>query len=298
MKKPLPFGKFVLLDRINVGGMAEVFLAKAFGGEGVRPHPRDQEDPPDHGGGRGVHHHVHRRGADRGSAQPREHRPDLRAGQASTSTTSSRWSTCRASDLRSMLEPAQEAASKPIPMPMAVFIARKHLRGARLRPPEEGRPGQGHCDIVHRDVSPQNVLVSYEGEVKVIDFGIAKAAERSARRPRPASSRASSATCRPSRCAACRIDRRSRPLRPRRDALRDADRRAALRGRERLLHAREGAQCRGAAAARVQRRDSRGARGRRAEGVRPRAGGALPVGRRDGRGPGAPALGGRSGLQR
>ncbi len=34
MKKPIPFGKYYLLDRINVGGMAEVFRAKAFGVEG------------------------------------------------------------------------------------------------------------------------------------------------------------------------------------------------------------------------------------------------------------------------
>src|SRR5580692_7827411 len=34
MKKPVQFGKYLLLDRINVGGMAEVFKAKAFGVEG------------------------------------------------------------------------------------------------------------------------------------------------------------------------------------------------------------------------------------------------------------------------
>ena len=34
MSKPIPFGKYFLLDRINAGGMAEVFRAKAFGVEG------------------------------------------------------------------------------------------------------------------------------------------------------------------------------------------------------------------------------------------------------------------------
>src|SRR6476619_1693531 len=34
LKKPVQFGKYYLLDRINVGGMAEVFRAKAYGVEG------------------------------------------------------------------------------------------------------------------------------------------------------------------------------------------------------------------------------------------------------------------------
>ena len=34
---------------------------------------------------------------------------------------------------------------------------------------------------MHRDVSPQNVLVSFDGDVKIIDFGIAKAAGKLAR---------------------------------------------------------------------------------------------------------------------
>src|SRR5882724_768242 len=67
-----------------------------------------------------------------------------------------------------------------MPVPMACFSIAKVLEGLdyahRKRDPL-GRP----LEIVHRDCSPQNVLVSYEGEVKVIDFGIAKATSRNAR---------------------------------------------------------------------------------------------------------------------
>src|SRR3979411_3470002 len=37
MRQPVQFGKYLLLDRIAVGGMAEVFAAKAFGAEGFQP---------------------------------------------------------------------------------------------------------------------------------------------------------------------------------------------------------------------------------------------------------------------
>src|SRR5690348_322979 len=69
---------------------------------------------------------------------------------------------------------------QPMPIPMACFTIAKVLEGLdyahRKRDPL-GRP----LEIVHRDCSPQNVLVSYEGEVKVIDFGIAKATSRNSR---------------------------------------------------------------------------------------------------------------------
>jgi serine/threonine protein kinase len=69
---------------------------------------------------------------------------------------------------------------QPIPITLACFVIAKVLEGLdyahRKRDPL-GRP----LEIVHRDCSPQNVLVSYEGEVKVIDFGIAKATSRNSR---------------------------------------------------------------------------------------------------------------------
>src|SRR5258707_13105433 len=69
---------------------------------------------------------------------------------------------------------------QPMPVSMACYSIAKVLEGLdyahRKRDPL-GRP----LEIVHRDCSPQNVLVSYEGEVKVIDFGIAKATSRNSR---------------------------------------------------------------------------------------------------------------------
>ena len=61
-----------------------------------------------------------------------------------------------------------------IPIDLAVFIVSRVCRGlshAHQKCDETGRP----LGIVHRDVNPRNIILAYEGDVKLTDFGIAKA---------------------------------------------------------------------------------------------------------------------------
>jgi serine/threonine-protein kinase len=78
-------------------------------------------------------------------------------------------------DFNDLLRRCSQARVR-FPFELGLHVVREALRGldyAHRRVDDEGRP----LGLVHRDVSPSNLLVSFEGEVKVCDFGIARATE-------------------------------------------------------------------------------------------------------------------------
>jgi serine/threonine-protein kinase len=67
----------------------------------------------------------------------------------------------------------------------------------------------GALHVVHRDVSPANVLVGFDGQVRIIDFGIAQAAHRRAERGAPGILRGKFAYMSPEMVRGLPVDRRS-----------------------------------------------------------------------------------------
>jgi tRNA A-37 threonylcarbamoyl transferase component Bud32 len=102
---------------------------------------------------------------------------------------------------------AATLARRPLSLEVAIGVIAEAAAGlhyAHERHGEDGRP----LEIVHRDISPSNILVSYEGAVKVADFGIAKWNERETE-TRTGGLKGKIAYMSPEQCRSAKMDRRS-----------------------------------------------------------------------------------------
>jgi serine/threonine protein kinase len=174
--EPSPnYGPYRLLERVAVGGMAEVFKAKRTGVEGfekvvavkrILPHLSDNKEFVDM--------FINEAKVVAGLTHPSVVQIyDLGRIERSYYIA---MEYVHGRDLRSIQKRAKERGLK-IPMDLAAMIVSRvcsALEYAHRKKDDRGRP----MKIVHRDVSPQNILIAFEGEVKLTDFGIAKAATK------------------------------------------------------------------------------------------------------------------------
>ena len=175
MLQPLQFGKYLLLERIAVGGMAEVFVAKAFGVEGFERLLAIKKILPT----MGEDNEFNTMFVDEARIAVQLAHANivqvLELGKVDDNLFIA-MEYISGRDVRQLLERFRKRG-RPMPIPQACTIVAKvceALDYAHRKRDARGTP----LGIVHRDVSPQNVLVSFEGDVKLIDFGIAKAESR------------------------------------------------------------------------------------------------------------------------
>lgn len=167
------FGKYVLLEKIAVGGMAEVYLAKSAVANGLNKFVALKRILPQY--------------------SSNEEFVDMFKEEAKVAINLNHGNIVSIYDfgvekkqfylvmefmegrnLRQIINELKKN-NKSFSIEQAIFMIKEVAAGLdhahRCVDANSGRP----LNITHRDMSPQNIMISFEGEVKVIDFGIAKA---------------------------------------------------------------------------------------------------------------------------
>jgi eukaryotic-like serine/threonine-protein kinase len=170
---PKRLADFEIVRRLGAGGMAEVFLAKKRGAEGTFKLLVVKRILPAYGASRRFRTMF----GEEAQLATRLNHPNIvqvydfqdygEEGQLLS------MEFVEGPDLKRLVRAAQGANQRISPFIAAYIVAEvaKGLHYAHERKDEAGRA----LDIVHRDVSPQNILLSFDGAVKIADFGIASA---------------------------------------------------------------------------------------------------------------------------
>ena len=173
---PRRFGKYLLLDRIGRGGMAEVFRAKTFGAAGFVKESAIKKILS--------------------SLLDDDQFVRMFVDEAKLTAYLTHPNIVQVLDLgeidghlfiameyvagKDLLDVLARSARRGIriPVELALHICVEMLRGLDFAHKAHDADNEP-MNIVHRDVSPSNILISYDGQVKVGDFGIAKSQKQS-----------------------------------------------------------------------------------------------------------------------
>jgi tRNA A-37 threonylcarbamoyl transferase component Bud32 len=169
-------GRYTLLDRIGEGGMAEIYIAAAHGAEGFERRFVVKR----------LHSHLARRKEavsqfiDEARLQAQLVHSNIvpvfdfgRAGEEYFLALEY----IHGRDLEKLLQRHIQVFNQPLDLHVVAYVIHEVLEAlaySHSKRDQTGRP----LEIVHRDISPANILISYQGEVKLTDFGIVKAGQR------------------------------------------------------------------------------------------------------------------------
>ncbi|MGV1100053.1 protein kinase domain-containing protein [Thiovibrio sp. JS02] len=171
--QPIQYGKFLLLDRIARGGMAELYRAKIIGSQGfeklvaikrILPNLADQEE------------FVSAFIDEARLAAFLQHRNIVQIfdfGEMAGSYFIS-MEYLSGLPLRTLMNRAGKNNTRPA-LGTILFLVAEICAGLDYAHNLKNFSGEP-LNIIHRDIGPQNVFITYDGQVKIIDFGIARAA--------------------------------------------------------------------------------------------------------------------------
>ena len=171
--QPVIFGKYLLLEKIGSGGMAEIYRAKTFGPHGFEKEYAIKKILPNLGtDSEFVSMFIHEAKLTV-SLQHSNIVQILDLGEIGQQCFIA-MEYVFGKDLHDLL--AQCANRKlRIPLKLALYIIMEALKGLDYAHQATDRKGKA-LNLVHCDVSPSNILLSYEGSVQIGDFGVARAA--------------------------------------------------------------------------------------------------------------------------
>ncbi|NNB89749.1 serine/threonine protein kinase [Corallococcus exiguus] len=169
--RPQPFGRYTLLSHLATGGMGEIYLARLEGAQGfeklcvikkILPQFAEDQDFVDRFVG--------------------EARTLVRLGHGSIAQVldmgvhdGEAYMALEYVDGKDLRKVAARVRDRQTPLPLTfVLYVMGRVLDALAYAHRKRDEEEKELKLVHRDISPQNILISYEGEVKVIDFGLAK----------------------------------------------------------------------------------------------------------------------------
>jgi serine/threonine-protein kinase len=176
---PRAFGNYLLFDRIGRGGMAEIFLARTRNALGGSRRLVVKEVLPELSSELGFARMLIREAKLAARLRHRNVVQVLDLGRESNRLFIA-MDYVEGFDLNQLLRQLSKRRL-PLPAEFAILVVREVLQAldyAHRARDDHGAP----LGIVHRDISPSNVLISFDGEVRLCDFGIARAMDMDLRR--------------------------------------------------------------------------------------------------------------------